>query len=252
MIGPLQIGLALLLIGACALLSWWKDHRIGRDLLVSTLRTILQLLLLGYVLEWIFAHTSILIVLTAGLFMTINSAIHSTSRVKSRYKGLFLDNLTATVVAIWPLAYLSSFLYVAEPWWKVDHFLPLLGMLLGNTLNSVSMGIDHFTHEVREKKEEVISWLALGATTREATLSVFQRALRISMTPSLNSMVSMGLVSIPGMMTGQILAGASPQAASLAQMLIMILVALGSYLGTLSGLVLSRRRLFNQGGQPCF
>ncbi len=247
-----HILLAYSLVGLCALLSRLKGHGQEKDLLISSFRAIIQLTVLGYALTWIFKHNTATICLLISLVMTVNSAIHSRSRIKSKYKGLFLDNLFATVLSIWPLALIGSFLFDTTPWWSVEIFLPLIGMLLGNTMNGISLGTDHFTHGIREKKEEVLEWLSLGASRNEATNDIFRRSVKIALTPIMNSMLTMGIVSIPGAMTGQILGGSSPVEAAYTQMIIVLLISAGAYCGSVLGLVFARKRLFNHRGQPCF
>ena len=244
--------IAYSLVGLCALLSYLKGHGQEKDLLISSFRAVLQLTILGFALTWIFAHNSIWIAIVVAVVMTINSATQSRSRIKSKYKGLFLDNLMATVLAIWPLAILGSFFLGQSQWWSVENFLPLIGMLLGNTMNGISMGMDHFTNGIREKREEVLEWLSLGANSVEATKDIFQRSIRMALTPIMNSMLTMGIVSIPGTMTGQIIGGSTPLEAAMTQILIALLVASGVYVGSVMGLVLARNRLFNHRGQPCF
>lgn len=216
------------------------------------MRTVIQVLFLGYALTWVFQNPSLLLILLISTFMTVNSALHSKGRVKSKYKGIFLDNLFSTTLTIWPLAFLGSQLLNSDPWWKPEHFLPLMGMLLGNVMNGISLGVDQFTHEVHSKKEEILSTIALGASTREATDSLFKRCIRVALTPMLNSMASMGLVSIPGMMTGQILGGQDPSEAAVIQILIMIFISAGVYFGTMTGIRLARKKLFDHWGIPCF
>lgn len=216
------------------------------------MRTIIQVLFLGYALTWVFNHPSLLLTFLISIFMTVNSSLHSKGRVKNKYKGIFLDNLFATTLTIWPLAVLSSGLINSTLWWRPEHFLPLMGMLLGNVMNGISLGVDQFTHEVHSKKEEILSTIALGATTKEATNILFRRCIRVALTPMLNSMASMGLVSIPGMMTGQILGGQDPSEAAVIQILIMIFISAGVYFGTLAGIRLARNKLFDTWGIPCF
>ncbi len=241
-----------LLVVVCALISWKKGHGQEKDLLISSFRAVIQLTVLGYALTWIFAHNTLIICLAVAAFMTMSSAIHSRSRVKCRYKGLLLDNLFATVLSIWPMAIVGTFMMGSSPWWSVETFLPFIGILLGNSVNGISMGIDHFTHGIQEKREEVLEWLAMGASKNEATIDIFRRSVRMALTPIMNSMVTMGIVSIPGAMTGQILGGSSPMEASITQMIIVLLICTAVYTGVVTGLVLARKRLFNHRGQPCF
>lgn len=247
----LPIFISLCLMGICALVSWHQGHKIEKEIAIASGRVIIQLALLGLILNWLFTHSSPVFTVSVALIMTLNSAIHTSSRIKHKYAGLFLDNLLATALALWPIAFLGTQLLSQEPWWTAQNLLPLLGMMLGNSLNGLSMGIDHFTLDLKEKKEEVLSWLALGATVEEATRRLFQRSLKIALTPIMNSMLSMGIVSIPGMMTGQLLAGSSPLEAAATQIVLMFLIASGTYLGTLMGLRRSRQRLFNRVGQLC-
>jgi putative ABC transport system permease protein len=106
--------------------SYWKQQGMEKDFLIDALRTIVQLILLGYFLNWIFKNNSLPIILAAAFLMTFNSALHSRSRVEVKYKGLLLDNLLATALAIWPLAFLGTALLHAEPLRKVEVFLASL------------------------------------------------------------------------------------------------------------------------------
>lgn len=233
-------------------ISVWKKHHLEKDFLIGSVRTCLQLILLGYALTWIFKNDSLIVILAISVVMTMNSALHSKARVQIKYRTLLLDNFLSTALTIWPLAFMGSALLHSTPLWRVEIFLPLLGMLLGNTLSGISVGVDFFGTELKSKKEEIISLIALGADKKEATAHVITRSLRLAMMPTLNSMASMGLVSIPGMMTGQILAGNKPSEAAITQVILMLLIAVGTYSGTYLALVLTRRHKFTKEGVPCF
>lgn len=250
--GFLEIGISFALVLICAGLSRWKKQNLEKDFLIGAVRTFIQLILLGYILTWIFKNDSLLVILAVSFVMTLNSAIHSKSRVEVKYKALLLDNFLATALAIWPVAIIGAALQHGHPVWKADVFLPLLGVLLGNTLNGISVGVDFFGTELKTKKEEVISLLALGATPKEATKHINLRSLKLAMTPTLNSMASMGIVSIPGMMTGQILGGNSPTEAAITQVIIMFLLMTATYTATNFALVFSRKHKFTSMGIPCF
>lgn len=250
--GFLEIGLSFVLVLVCVFISHKKKQNLEKDFLIGAVRTFVQLILLGYILSWIFKHDTLLVVFGVAFIMTLNAAIHSKSRVEVKYKALLVDNLLAIALAIWPMAIIGSALTHSSPIWKADVFLPLLGVLLGNTLNGISVGVDFFGTELKTKKEEVISLLALGATPKEATSHINLRSLKLAMTPTLNSMTSMGIVSIPGMMTGQILGGNTPTEAAVTQIIIMFLVMTGTYTATNFALSFTRRHKFTEAGIPCF
>ncbi len=122
-------------------------------------------------------------------------------------------------------------------------------MILGNTLNGIALGMDRLGQELDSHRDAVETLLALGATRWEAARAPIQQAVRTGMIPIINSMMVVGLVSLPGMMTGQLLSGQAPMEAVKYQIVIMFLIAAGAALGTVSVVLLGYRRLFNQDHQ---
>jgi putative ABC transport system permease protein len=118
-------------------------------------------------------------------------------------------------------------------------------MMLGNTLTGISLGLDRLGEQLSAQRERVELRLSLGATRWEAAREPVREAVRTGMIPILNSMMVVGVVSLPGMMTGQILSGVAPLAAVRYQIVIMFLIAAGTALGTVSVVILSYRRLFS-------
>jgi putative ABC transport system permease protein len=119
-------------------------------------------------------------------------------------------------------------------------------MILGNTLNGLSLGLDRLGTELATRRDHVEALLALGATRWEAAREPIRAAVRTGMIPIINAMMVVGIVSLPGMMTGQLLAGVSPIQAVRYQIVILFLIASGTALGTVSVILLSYRRLFNE------
>ena len=136
-----------------------------------------------------------------------------------------------------------------EPWWDPRYAIPVLGMVLGNSLTGISLGLET-SLEGYDRERSWVEWrLALGATVREAARPIQRRALRAGLLPILNSMAAAGLISIPGMMTGQILGGESPDAASRYQIFILFLIAGAVALGTLAAVLGCTRLVFDQRGR---
>ena len=131
-----------------------------------------------------------------------------------------------------------------HPWYEPQYAIPLLGMILGNTLNGIALGFDRLGEELAGKRDQVETLLALGATRWEAARAAIQTAIRTGMIPIINTMMVVGLVSLPGMMTGQLLGGMTAMQAVMYQIVIMFLIAAGTSLGTVSIVLLSYRRLF--------
>ncbi len=129
-----------------------------------------------------------------------------------------------------------------DPWYTPQYAIPLLGMILGNTLTGISLGLETVLQGFSEQRERVELLLAHGGTKAEASRDIVRAAVRTGMIPILNSMIAAGMIHIPGMMTGQILAGQDPSSAARYQLFILFAIAGGVALGTM-GVVLAARRL---------
>jgi len=240
-----KLAVAASLIVVSAGISLLLQLGLGKRLVVAATRTVVQLVLLSLVLRWIFDAGQWYFVLSLMTAMTLIAGWAAVRRVERRYAGLLLDSVLAIWVSSWCVTAVGLFGVVAvEPWYRPQYAIPLLGMILHNTLNGISLGIDRFNRELAGKRSEVETLLALGGSRWEAARGAIQDAVRTGMIPTINSMMIIGIVSIPGMMTGQLLAGVEPFQAGFYQMMIMFLIAAGSSLGTMGVVLLGYRRLF--------
>jgi putative ABC transport system permease protein len=241
-----QVALATLLIVINGAVSVLLRLGLERRLLLAAFCAVVQLLLVGLVLEWVFRLEKWYIVLAMMVMMTLVAGSSAIGRVAIRYPGIRLHSIAAVWVASWSLAFLALGAIVqVRPWYTPQYAIPLLGMILGNTLNGVSLGLDRLGGELSGKRPEVETLLALGATRWEAARRPVQEAVRTGLTPTINSMMVVGIVSLPGMMTGQILAGTSPVEAVKYQIVIIFLIASATALGTLIAVLFGFRRLFS-------
>ena len=131
-------------------------------------------------------------------------------------------------------------------WYQPQYAIPLLGIILGNTLNGISVGLKSFTDALHQYRDAIEGQLALGATRWEAAMPVMQDSIRTGMIPILNSMMIVGVVSLPGMMTGQLLSGTEPSSAVKYQIVIMFMIGSATAIGTVGVVLLCFRRLFTQ------
>ena len=246
--GQLAIATSLILISG--LISILLRLGLERRLALASIRTVVQLLLVGKVLEWIFAPGRawyIVLALMAGMTLIAGGA--AVGRTERPYRGIWLDSVVSMWASSWLIAAVAPFGVVqiqqaGQSWCQPQYAIPLLGMILGNTLNGISLGMDRLGNELASKRDQVETLLALGATRWEAARASIQQAVRTGMIPTINSMMIVGLVSLPGMMTGQLLSGTLPVQAVMYQIVIMFLLAAGTSLGTVSVVLLGYRRLF--------
>ncbi len=242
--GQLALAASLLLVNAG--LSWWLSLGLGRKLVVAALRTVVQLTLLGYVLVPVFEVAHPALTLAVGMTMVVLASFEGLKRVGFRYRGSRVDSFVALLVASSVTTWFGTALVVSvEPWWTPRYLIPLLGMVLGNALTGISLGLDRGLRQIYTDATSIEAWLALGATRREAAMPVLADALRTGLVPILNSMSIVGLITIPGMMTGQLLGGTPPALAARYQIVIMFLISAATALGVGLTVALSLRRLFD-------
>lgn len=247
--GVLQVALAASLILINGAVSMLLQLRLGRRLLLAAIRTVVQLTLVGMVLRYVFAGSGMLQVAGLGVFMTLVAGVAAVRRVEFRYRGIFADGILTMLASSWLVAAWALSVVIPPSDWTgqpARYLIPLLGMLLGNTLNGISLGLDRFGEEVRGRTDLVELALSLGASRWEAARPAVARAVQTGMIPIINSMMVVGLVSLPGMMTGQLLAGANPATAVRYQIIIMFLIAAATGLGTITAVLLAWRRMFSR------
>ena len=242
-----QVATAASLILLCGLISAAVGLGIGRSLLIAGIRTALQLWLVGLVLQWVFAVDRWYFVIALMTLMTLVAGVAAVQRVEKRYPGIWIDSLVSVWASSWLMAAFAVFAVIRPEgsWYQPQYTIPLLGMILGNSLTAISLGMGRLSDELLRRRGEVETLLALGATRWEAGRDAVRTAIRTGLIPILNTMMVVGLVSLPGMMTGQILSGVDPIDAVKYQIVIMFLIAAATSLGVVTSVLLGFQRLFN-------
>ena len=237
-----DVAIAALLVFVNGAVSVLLKLDLERKLAWAAVRTVVQLLAIGYVLGWVFAFNRWYVVLPLMALMTLIAGVAGAQRGARTYGGQRADSIVSIWVSAWLVAAVGLFVVIRiRPWYEPQYAIPILG----NTLTGVSLGIERMTEELTAGRATVEMSLALGATRWEAAQGPARQAVRAGMIPTLNQMAVVGLVSLPGMMTGQVLAGQSPLQAVRYQIVIMFLIAAASGLGVVGAVLLTYRRLFS-------
>jgi len=250
-IAPWRLALALVFALAAGGCSLALKLNLGRDILIGTVRTFAQLFLMGWVLGLVFAVDSPWLVM--GLFLIMATAAAHTARGRITEKAItYALPMYASMAAVYLLVTITvtGAIIHAEPWWKPQYFLPIGGMVLGNSMNSVAVALDRLFSDLRARAAVVEMKLCLGADAAEASADEVRAAVRAGMIPSINSMMAVGLVSLPGMMTGQILGGSDPTLAIRYQIVVMLMIVGATALGSSILTLIIRRRCFAPGDRP--
>lgn len=236
-LSPHDLALAALLILINAGISLTFRLGLERTLLITTLRMVAQLALIGLVLKWIFAQTSPLWTLLLATIMIAAAGHEAVARQHRRIAGWRTYGLgTGTLLLVGTFATMFAVggIISPDPWYAPRYVLPILGMVLGNSLTGIALALDTLTENAWRDRAAIEAQLSQGATRSTALGDTARRALKTGMTPILNAMAASGVVSLPGMMTGQILAGVDPVEATKYQILIMFLIAGSTALGVLA------------------
>ena len=240
----LAIGFIILIIPAA--IFWWYKTGLNRQMVIATIRMTLQLLFVGYYLEYLFEYDNawlntawIMVMVVVADFATIDR-----SDLKSKW-SLILPIFFATFLGIILINLFFLEIVIQLPkFLEAQYAIPITGMVLGNCLRSNVIGINDFYYNLKNNKERYQFYLASGATRAEALYPFFQSALKKSAKPTLASMATIGLVSLPGMMTGQILSGASPMTAIQYQIMIMLAIFSGTILSVFLAIKFCNRTVF--------
>ncbi len=245
---PLDLSLAAGLVLALALLSLRMRLALTGQIAIAALRTTVQLLLVGLVLEALFAAVHLLWMIAIASVMLLIAGREVMARQRYRFTGwwgfgmgtvsMFVSAFSVTLLAL-------TVIIQVRPWYTPQYAIPLLGMLLGNTMTGIAVGLDRLTQTAWQQRAGIEARLAHGQDWRQAIGGIRRDAARSGMIPIINAMAAAGVVSLPGMMTGQILAGSPPLQAVKYQILMMFLISAGTGFGTLAALQLGSRRLFD-------
>ena len=245
----LDVALAAVFLLLNGLLSLRFHLGLERRLAVSAARMVVQLLLIGMLLRTIFEISSPWLTGLVAAAMVGFAGHEVRARQSRRLAGAWGYGIgtgammTAGVIVT---VFALTIPIEPDPWWSPRFALPLFGMILGNTMTGVSLGLDGLSTAFWRERGAIEAQLLLGRTRWEATRPFTRAALRAGFMPIVNAMAATGVVSLPGMMTGQILSGVDPQEAVKYQLLIMFLIAGATGLGVLGAVLLQVGRLTDE------
>ncbi len=216
------LGLVLIATG----ISRWQRTGLEGSFVIGALRTLLQLALVGYVLVYIFSIDRWWLVMLALLVMLAVATVEAVKRQETKAPGLYgITGIALLVGSGLTLFYVSLVVVDVEPWYNARYLIPLFGMIIGNAMNAAALAAERLGAELQGRRHEVEAYLALGASAAEAAREPVRLALRASLIPTVNSLMVVGIVALPGMMTGQIIAGTSPLLAIRYQIVVMFMLA---------------------------
>ena len=245
-IGWGQLASASALVLVAIALSAWQRLGLAKSLVIGAIRALIQLTLIGYVLVWLFNTDRWYFVLGVLLLMTLTATLAATGRQRGALAQLQLRPICFVSILIGSsltLAYVAAFVVAITPWYNPRYLIPLFGMIVGNAMNGAALAAERLQSEMEAGRAQIEAYLALGATPQQASAEPARRATVAAMIPTINALAVVGVVSLPGMMTGQILAGSAPTLAVRYQLVVVFMLTAATAL-TAAGMVLWYRRTF--------
>ena len=247
---PVQLIWAAGLMALAIALSAWQRLGMEWNLALATGRTILQLLVVGYVLAAVFEFKNPVLVLVWIAVMTAVATIVARNRISQKIPNLIPlvagSILTGTLLT---LLYTNVLVFQPPTWYEPQYVIPLAGIVLGNAMNAAAIAGERLVSTLNSSRLEIETHLSLGATPQQTVTNYRRDAIKAGLIPTINTMMVVGLVTLPGIMTGQLLSGVPPIVATSYQMVIMFMLAFATLVTTLlvtSGIC---RLHFNQAAQ---
>ncbi|MDD3839155.1 MAG: iron export ABC transporter permease subunit FetB [Clostridia bacterium] len=222
-----------------------------KEILISSVRMTLQLIMTGYILTYFFQNSHPIYTLLLLTVMETFAVYNIFKRVKLNLsikikKIIALSMVSGTLIS---LIYFILVVINLLPWYEPRYFIPIAGMLIGNSMTGISLGVNKLIDGMVNQKDMIESALMLGATPKTASKHIINNSFDSAILPTINSMVGMGIVFLPGMMTGQILSGISPLIAIKYQIAIMLTILGSVSLTVIIFLNMSYKIFFNEHDQ---
>lgn len=227
-------------------------NRLGvtKSVLLGTVRAFIQLIIMGYVLEWVFDlqkwYFTVLMLLIMLLFATFDSYKRISFRPKNTFSSSLISMFIGTAI---PLGFMFYILLKITPWYNPQYVIPISAMVISNTMTAISICLNTFGSELKLRRFEVEAKLSLGAS-KSCSLSVIRKnAIKAGLIPTINALMVLGIVKLPGMMTGQILGGVSPIESVKYQLLIMYMISAATSISLFMLVYLIEKGVFNKRDQ---
>ena len=244
-----QFSLIYLLLIVVSLVMKKSRVNLVKKLFVASLRMSVQLVLAGLVLTYIFQNPHpafVMLYLMVIIGFTIWRVLHQNKGLNPRFQRVIALSILLSGLSVLAFFILAV---VGESPFNPQYVIPIAGMLMGNTMTGVGLGVRSFRASLKDQRFRVNALLNIGASPRDILLPFVRQALETALLPTLNSMMGMGIVSLPGMMTGQILSGTLPMTAILYQIAIMIAICTVVCLASFGALHFGYQTLTNERNQ---
>ncbi|TYC49028.1 iron export ABC transporter permease subunit FetB [Weissella muntiaci] len=238
-----SLALAFVLVLISLAISYKQKLKLEKDTIISVVRAILQLIAVGYLLTAIFKVDNLIVTLIMQLFIVFNAAYNGKKRGRGipGAFGIALGGLLLSTTLTMGILVLTGVLKMVP-----YQMIPVTGMVAGNSMTAVGLVFRSLKQQFHDQQDQVFERLALGAPPKTASGEIFREAIRIGMQPTIDSVRTYGLVSLPGMMSGLIMAGVDPIKAIKYQIMVVFMLLAATGIASVWASYQAYRKFFNQ------
>lgn len=238
----LSTGLLLIAI----LVDYKEKLNLGSDIFIAGIRAVVQLFLIGYVLSYVIQLDSMLVTLAMVLFIVFNAGYNAHKRSEGIPKSLFIS---LSSIGIGTAVTLSLLIFTGSIDWVPSQIVPITGMIASNAMVALGLTFQTLNSKFTDQRQQVLEKLTLGATEKQASMSVIRDSVKTGMSPSIDRTKTVGLVSLPGMMSGLIFAGVDPTDAIRYQIVVMFMLIGVTAIASFIASYLAYRQFYNNNKQ---
>lgn len=222
-----------------------RKEKLGleRDILWSMARAIIQLIVVGYILNFIFGMQSPIFTVALSLLMVFNASMNT------KKKGININNVRVISyfsIFIGTLFTISILVLVGTISFIPNQIIPIAGMIISNSMIALNISYKNLTSSFKNRQSEVEAKLSLGANIKESSIDIIRASVKIALIPTIDSAKTLGIVALPGMMTGLIIAGTSPLTAIKFQIMVTFMILASSTISTIIATYIAYRDFFNE------
>lgn len=227
----------------------YKEHLgLEKEIIISILRAIIQLIIVGYILDLIFGLEKPIFTVLLVLIMSINAAINTKKRGENINNVVFISFISIIIgTSITMIVLICS----GAIEFTADKVIPVAGMIISNCMVAIGLSYRNLNDSFKNRRAEVEVKLSLGADIMESSKDVLRESIKLAMIPTIDSAKTLGIVALPGMMTGLILAGSSPITAIKFQIMVTFMILSSSSIAVIIATYTSYRSFFNERKQLC-
>ncbi len=218
-----------------------------KQILIAVLRMTVQLAAMGLYLDFLFRFNNVWVNFGWVILMIAIANITVNRNTGLRTARMFLTVMLGLTISAFFVIVIFIFIAIRpEPFYDARYLIPISGMVIGNCMRANTIALERFYASIKKNEREFLTYLLMGATLREAALPYIRESVKSALAPHLATLATLGLVSLPGMMTGQILGGSTPIVAIKYQIGIMIAIFTAITVTTVLNLLLSLKVAFNE------